>query len=114
GLESPIKVSEGDQAENERQRAWDKIKELIISRAEPALIAAAIRDRLHARYDPDEVKQSWITLIEADPISLIRVFCQLPYLPDGKTDQVARAVMETYVTRLTHEKYATVYNKVMN
>ena len=60
------------------------------------------------------MKQSWVTLIEADPISLIRVFCQLPYLPDGSTDPVARAVMETYVTRLTHEKYAATYNKVMN
>jgi hypothetical protein len=38
----------------------------------------------------------------------------LPYLPDGTTDPVARALMETYVTRLTHEKYAVIYNKVVN
>jgi hypothetical protein len=73
-----------------------------------------MRDRLHAKYEADEIKQSWITLTEADPISLIRVFCQLPYLPDGRTDPVARAVMETYVSRLTHEKYAATYSKVVN
>lgn len=100
--------------EVERERAWDNIKEMIASRAEPAKIAAAIRDRLHAKYDADEVRQSWITLTEADPISLIRVFCQLPYLADGRTDPVARAVMETYVTRLMHEKYAAIYHKVVN
>jgi hypothetical protein len=63
---------------------------------------------------PDEVKQSWITLIEADVMTLIRTFCQLPYLPDGSTDSIARAVMESYVTRLTHEKYAGIYTKVVN
>ena len=42
------------------------------------------------------------------------MFCQLPYLADGRTDPVARAVMETYVTRLTHEKYAATYHKVLN
>ena len=78
------------------------------------MIATAIRQRLHAKYEADEMKQSWVTLTDADPISLIRVFCQLPYLPDGSTDPVARALMETYVTRLMHEKYAAVYNKVMN
>jgi hypothetical protein len=60
------------------------------------------------------MKQSWVTLTEADPISFIRVFCQLPYLPDGRTDPVARTVMETYVTRLTHEKYLATYSKVLN
>jgi hypothetical protein len=60
------------------------------------------------------MKQSWVTLTEGDPISLIRVFCQLPYLADGTTDPVARALMETYVSRLTHEKYAGTYNKVLN
>jgi hypothetical protein len=100
--------------EQERQRAWENIKELITRRADPAAVAAAIRDRLHARYDADEVRQSWITLTDADPISLIRVFCQLPYLADGRTDPVARAVMETYITRLTHEKYAAIYHKVVN
>ena len=47
-------------------------------------------------------------------IALIRIFCALPYLPDGSTDALARNVMETYVSRLTHEKYATTYNKVVN
>src|SRR5581483_5080415 len=83
------------------------------SRTEPGVIASAVRDRLHAKYDADEIKQSWITLTEADPISLIRVFCQLPYLADGRTDPVARAVMETYVSRLMHEKYAAAYSKVL-
>lgn len=114
GLDVPRKGATPISPELERQLAWEKVKELINSRAEPAAVATAIRQRLHARYDADEMKQSWITLTEADPISLIRVFCQLPYLPDGSTDPVARAVMETYVTRLTHEKYATIYNKVMN
>lgn len=100
--------------EVERQLAWDKVKELIARRAEPALIATAIRDRLHAKYDADEVKQSWITLVETEPIAFIRAFCQLPYLADGRTDPIARTVLETYVTRLMHEKYAGVYAKVMN
>ena len=114
GLEEALKVSATVSLENERQIAWETIKGLIASRSEPGVIATAIRDRLHARYDADEVKQSWMTLTEADPISLIRVFCQLPYLADGRTDPVARAVMETYVTRLTHEKYAATYHKVVN
>jgi hypothetical protein len=114
GLEEAMKVSVTVSLENERQIAWETIKGLITSRAEPGAIATAMRDRLHARYDADEVKQSWITLTEADPISLIRVFCQMPYLADGRTDPVARAVMETYVTRLTHEKYAATYHKVVN
>ena len=114
GLDVPRKGATAISPELERQLAWEKVKELINSRAEPAAVATAIRQRLHARYDSDEMKQSWVTLTEADPISLIRVFCQLPYLPDGSTDPVARAVMETYVTRLTHEKYAATYNKVMN
>lgn len=114
GLELDLKVSASAALESERMIAWEKVKTLIASRSDPGEIAAAIRDRLHARYDSDEVKQSWIILMEADPISLIRVFCQLPYLADGRTDPVARAVMETYVTRLTHEKYATTYHKVVN
>src|SRR5579871_3270790 len=114
GLDVPRKSATSITPELERQLAWEKIKELITSRGDPGAIATAIRDRLHARYDADEMKQSWVTLTEADPISLIRVFCQLPYLPDGSTDPVARAVMETYVTRLMHEKYASTYNKVMN
>lgn len=100
--------------EQERQIAWDKVKDLISSRAEPSAIAAAIRDRLHAKYESDEIKQSWVTLTEADPITFIRAFCQLPYLPDGKTDPIAKPVMEAYVVRLTHEKYAATYLKVVN
>ncbi len=112
-LEQEVKAA-AVSPEAERQRAWENIKELISRRAEPAAVAIAIRDRLHAKYDADEVRQSWITLTDADPISLIRVFCQLPYLADGRTDPVARAVMETYVTRLMHEKYAATYHKVVN
>lgn len=100
--------------EVERQLAWDRVKELIDRRAAPAQIATAIRERLHARYDAEEVKQSWLALIEADVISFIRAFCQLPYLPDGSTDTIARPVMEAYVSRLTHEKYAATYTKVVN
>jgi Txe/YoeB family toxin of Txe-Axe toxin-antitoxin module len=73
-----------------------------------------IRDRLHAKYDADDIRQSWITLTETDPMSLIRICCQLPFRADGKTDPIARTVMETYVTRLTHEKYAVTYQKVVN
>ena len=94
--------------------AWEKIKEMIASRRDPTVVAGAVRERLHAKYDADEMKQSWVTLTEADPISLIRVFCHLPYLADGRTDPVARALMETYVTRLTHEKYAATYQKVIS
>jgi len=114
GLDLPVKGIEDLPPEMERQMAWDKIKDLITSRVEPNTIAAAFRERLHLKYDADEMKQSWVTLTEADPISLIRVFCALPYLEDGRTDPVARAVMETYVTRLTHEKYVGTYNKVLN
>ncbi len=113
-LEGEVKAAAPLAPEVERQLAWDKVKELIERRAEPAVIASAIRDRLHAHYDAEEVKLSWITLIEADVISLIRTFCQLPYLADGSTDPIARAVMETYVTRLTHEKYVATYGKVLN
>jgi len=93
--------------------AWDNIKELIVRRAAPGEITAAIRKQLHAKYDADEVKQSWLTLSESDPMSLVRVFSLLPYLPDGQTDPIARPVLETYVQRLTHEKYADTYNKVV-
>jgi len=114
GIEQEVKASGAMSLETERQLAWESVKELIARRAEPGAIATAIRDRLHARYDSDEVKQSWITLIEADVMTLIRTFCQFPYLADGSTDPIARAVMETYVTRLTHEKYAAAYTKVVN
>lgn len=113
GLEL-LKAPQNVPPEIERQLAWDKIKDLIRRRNEPTIIAAAIRDRLHAKYDADEIRQSWLTLIEADAISLIRIFCALPYLADGRTDSIARTVMETYVTRLMHEKYTSTYNKITN
>jgi hypothetical protein len=92
---------------------WDIIKELIAHRASPSEITDAIRKQLHAKYDADEVKQSWLVLAESDPMSLVRVFCLLPYLADGQTDPIARAVLESYSNRLTHEKYAAAYNKVI-
>ena len=49
-----------------------------------------------------------------DPMAMIKIFCQLPYLANGKTDSIARTVMEAYVSRLTHEKYAATYHKVVN
>ncbi len=113
GLAAPKKAPENISAEVERQMAWEKIRELITQRVEPAAIAVAMRNRLHEKYDADELKQSWITLIEVEPLSLIRIFCQIPYLPDGKTDSMARLVMESYVSRLMHEKYAVTYGKVM-
>ena len=114
GLEEEIVHASSLSPDVERQLAWDDIKELIAKRAEAGAIAAAIRDRLHVRYDGDELRASWLTLTEADPISLIRIICQLPYTPDGRTDPIARAVLESYVTRLTHEKYAATYAKVLN
>jgi hypothetical protein len=114
GLDAPRKGATTLTPEVDRQLVWEKIKGMINSRVEAGAIATAIRDRIKARYDADEMKQSWVTLTEAPPITLINVFCQLPYLPDGSTDPVARALMETYLTRLTHEKYAGVYNKVVN
>ncbi len=99
--------------EQERKLVWVGIEDLIASRATPGDIAAAIRNRLHARYDADEVKQSWLTLTGTDPMSFIRIFCLLPYLPDGKTDLTVRPVLESYVQRLLHEKYAATYAKVL-
>jgi hypothetical protein len=100
--------------EMERQMAWAGIKDMIAQRKDPAAVAAAMRDRLHAKYDADEIRQSWLTLTEADTMSLIRVICQLPYRSDGRTDAIARPVLETYVSRLMHEKYAGTYTKVVN
>ena len=114
GLDDPVRSQAALSPEMERSLAWEKIKQLIGQRVETSVIAAAIRERLHTKYDADEIKQSWITLIEVEPISLIRVFCQIPYLPDGTTDPIARAVMESFVNRLTHEKYAATYHKVVN
>ncbi len=113
--ELPIAKSEGGVASDKTQMgAWDIIKELIVHRASPNEITEAIRKQLHAKYDADEVKQSWLVLAESDPMSLVRVFCLLPYLPDGQTDPVARAVLESYANRLTHEKYAATYAKVVH
>jgi len=99
--------------EMERKRVWAGIKDMITRRAPPATIAASIRDRLNAKYNADEVRESWIVLTEADPMLLIRIICHLPYLANGKTDPIARPVIETYVTRLLHEKYAATYQKVL-
>jgi len=100
-------------AADREQAVWENIKELISAHAAPAEITLAIRNRLHAKYDDEEVKLSWLTLTGSDTMSLIRVFCLLPYLPDGQTDPIARAVLQTYVSRLMHEKYAATYAKVV-
>jgi hypothetical protein len=113
GLEEVIKAEAAVTPESERQLTWERIHELIASRADPGAVTAAVRERLHAKYDSDEVKQSWITLTATDPMSLVRTFCQLPYQADGTTDPVARAVMESYASRLMHEKYADIYAKIV-
>jgi len=114
GLAQEIRTQANLTPETERQMAWNKIKDLMSRRTDATAVAAAFRDRLHAKYDADEIRQSWIVLAETDPISLIRIICQLPYLPNGKTDPIARTVLEIYVARLTHEKYAATYQKVVN
>jgi hypothetical protein len=114
GLEEQTPGPHAQSPEIERQLAWEKIKGLMVKRTDAAAIASVIRDRLHAKYDAEEVRQSWITLTEADPMSVIRICCQLPYRADGKTDPIARTVLETYMTRLTHEKYAGTYHKIVN
>ena len=96
------------------ENSWEHIKGLIANRATPNDVTLAIRKRLHAKFDDDEVKQSWLTLAESDPMVFVRVFCLLPYLPDGQTDPVARAVLESYANRLTHEKYAATYARVVH
>lgn len=114
GLPELPAVSTGGLTDKTQMGPWDIIKELIAHRASPNEITDAVRKQLHAKYDADEVKQSWLILSESDPMSLVRVFCLLPYLPDGQTDPIARAVLESYSNRLTHEKYAATYNKVIN
>ncbi len=114
GLEITGRAGSALSPEVERQVAWDRVKDMIASRADPALIAAAFRDRLHAHYDAEELKLSWLMLVEADAISFIRIFCHFPYLADGRTDPIAQPVMASFVTRLTHEKYAVIYHKVVN
>lgn len=100
--------------ERERQLVWDHIKDLISTRAAPTEVITAIRKRLHGQYDADEVKACWLVLTEADAMNFVRVFCLFPYLPDGQTDPLARAILETFVTRLTHEKYAATYAKTVH
>jgi len=95
------------------KKAWEQVRELIYARSSPGEIAQAFRQRLHEKYDADEVRESWLTLADSDPMLLIRVFCLLPYLPDGQTDPIARPVLESYATRLTHEKYEAIYTKVV-
>jgi hypothetical protein len=114
GLPELPAVSAGGLTEKMQMGPWDIIRELIVHRASPNEITDAVRKQLHAKYDADEVKQSWLILSESDPMSLVRVFCLLPYLPDGQTDPIARAVLEAYSNRLTHEKYAATYGKVIN
>ena len=100
--------------ETEQRMAWENIKARLTQRTSPNDIAVAIRDRLHAKYDADEIKQSWLALTAAEPLALVRIFCLLPYLPDGRTDPMAQAILESYVSRLTHEKYAETYTKVVH
>jgi hypothetical protein len=100
--------------EVEQRMAWEKVKDMIAHRTDATAVATVIRERLNAKYNADEIRLSWLALTEADPISLIRIFCHIPYRADGKTDSIARPVIETYVTRLLHEKYAATYKKVVN
>lgn len=114
GLPELPKSAAGGLSDKAQMGPWDIIKELIASRASPNEVTEAIRKQLHTKYDADEVRQSWLVLAESDPLSLVRVFCLLPYLPDGQTDPIARAVLESYANRLTHEKYAATYAKVIH
>ena len=99
--------------EREHQQAWENIRNLIASRAAPAEIVAAIRKRMGGHYDADEVKSCWLALTDGDPMIFVRIFCLLPYLPSGQTDPLSRAIMETFITRLVHEKYVAIYSKVL-
>jgi len=110
--ELPVRAEAGLPA-NPAGNPWEAIKEIIAQRATPNDITNAVRKQLHAKYDSDEVKQSWLALTESDPMTFVRVFSLLPYLPDGQTDPIARAVLESYATRLTHEKYLTTYAGVV-
>jgi hypothetical protein len=108
-----IPKNESGFADKGESASWEYIKTMIANRVAPNEITAAIRKRLHTKYDADEVKQSWLILAESEPLAFIRVFCLLPYLPDGQTDPIARAVLESYANRLTHEKYLNTYAKVI-
>ncbi len=67
----------GDKGES---ATCDYIKTMIANRAAPNEITAAIRKRLHTKYDADEVKLSWLILSESEPLAFIRIFCLLPYM----------------------------------
>jgi len=112
-LEEVGKPDGAGAAASGNEEPWEKIQELITSRADPAAVTAAVRKRLHDKYDDTEVKQSWITLTATDPMSLVRTFCQLPYQADGTADPIAHAVMGSYASRLMHEKYADIYVKIV-
>lgn len=114
GIQEAAKATATVPPETERRMAWEDIKSRMLKREDAASVAAAIRERLHTKYDVEEVKESWLALIEADAVSFIRIFCQLPYLPSGKTDPIAHAVLQVYVGRMLHEKYASFYHKVSN
>ncbi len=100
--------------EKERELAWNHIKDLIGSRATPNEIIGVIRKRFQSHYDAEELKACWIVLTEVDAMVFVRVFCLFPYLADGSTDPIARPILETFVSRLTHEKYAATYTKVVH
>jgi hypothetical protein len=114
GLEEELKAQAAISPEVERQMAWAKIQAQIGNRNDPVAIATTIRERLHAKYDTEEIKQSWVILTEAEPMSFIKIFCAMPYRSDGRTDPIAQTILESYVTRLVHEKYVATYNKVVN
>jgi hypothetical protein len=114
GLAEELKAQAAISPETERKMAWTKIQALISNRNDPVSVAANIRERLRDKYDSEEIKQSWVTLTEAEPMSMIKIFCAMPYRSDGRTDPIAQTIMETYITRLTHEKYAATYQKVVN
>lgn len=100
--------------ELERERAWERIQEQLQHHADPRAVAEAIRERLHAHYNADELRQSWLALSTADPMTLIRVCSALPYGKDGRTDPIVHPVLQSYVSRLMHDKYAAVYQRVVN
>ena len=92
--------------------AWARIKDMITGRSDPTAIAAAIRERCIPEYDADEIKQSWVTLSKPTP-SPCRDFFPVALHGERQSDPIAQTVMETYVTRLTHE-YSAAYTKVLN
>src|SRR5258706_315818 len=66
GLDEPA-PAEIVSPEIERQRAWARIQDLIGRRGDAAAMAAAIRERIHARYDTQELRETRISLIEGGP-----------------------------------------------